>query len=80
MSDADEEGQWIVLTDVPHFNVVKEALERAKFPIAEASLAMVPDALVVVSGENAQTVVHLIEALEDIDDVQKVYTNAELVE
>jgi len=80
MPDADEEGQWIVLTDVPHFNVVKEALERAKFPIAEASLAMVPDALVIVGGENAQTVADLIEALEDIDDVQKVYTNAELVE
>jgi transcriptional/translational regulatory protein YebC/TACO1 len=59
---------------------VKEALEKAKLPIAEASLAMVPDDKVVVSGENAQTVSELLEALEDIDDVQKVYTNAELAD
>lgn len=80
LPEADEEAQWIVLTDVPSFNAVKDALEKAKLPIAEASLAMVPDDKVVVTGENAQTVADLLEALEDIDDVQKVYTNAELAD
>jgi YebC/PmpR family DNA-binding regulatory protein len=80
LPDADDEAQWIVLTDIPSFNAVKDALEKAGLPITEASLAMVPDALVAVAGDNAHTVAQLIEALEDIDDVQKVYTNAELTE
>jgi YebC/PmpR family DNA-binding regulatory protein len=80
LPDLDDEAQWIVLTDVPSFNAVKDRLERAKLPIAEASLAMVPDALVQVSGESAELVAAMIEAIEDIDDVQKVYTNADLVE
>jgi YebC/PmpR family DNA-binding regulatory protein len=73
---SDEEGGWTILTEVPAFNTVKAALERAKLPIEEASLAMVPDDTVAVSEEQAQNIEALIEALEELDDVQKVWTNA----
>lgn len=76
--DSDEEYEWIVLTDVAAFNMVKEGLEKQKLPIVEASLAMVPESLVGASGETSAKVLAMIEALEDIDDVQKVYTNAAL--
>lgn len=78
MPEAGEEAQWEVLTPIPAFNTVKDRLEQAKLPIVEASIAMVPDALVSVSGESAEQIASLIEQLEDIDDVQKVYTNADL--
>jgi YebC/PmpR family DNA-binding regulatory protein len=76
--DSDEEYEWTVLTQIPAFNSVKERMEQVKFPIAEASLAMVPDALVRVAGDAAEQVLAMIDALEDIDDVQKVYTNADI--
>jgi YebC/PmpR family DNA-binding regulatory protein len=76
--DPDEESLWTVFTDVPSFIGVRDALEKAKFPISEATLSLVPDTLVTVSGEAAKDVEGLIEALEEIDDVQKVFSNADI--
>jgi transcriptional/translational regulatory protein YebC/TACO1 len=42
LPDEDEEGGWTVLTDIPSFTRVKAALEKARLPIEEASLAMIP--------------------------------------
>ncbi|MFN9971292.1 MAG: YebC/PmpR family DNA-binding transcriptional regulator, partial [Phycisphaerae bacterium] len=44
--------------------------------IAEAEIAMVPNDTVEVTGDAADALGELIEAIEDLDDVQKVYTNA----
>lgn len=78
LPEEDEEAAWTILTEVTQFNTVKDALEKAKLPIEEASLAMVPDSVVAITTEQAKAVEALIESLEDIDDVQKVYTNADL--
>lgn len=69
---------WQVLTPVPAFQAVKEAIERAGLTIVEAEIAMVPGTSVRVSGPDVRTLIALVEALEDNDDVQKVYTNADL--
>jgi YebC/PmpR family DNA-binding regulatory protein len=77
--DADAEGEdavWTVLTEISMFHAVKDGLERAKFTITEAQIAMVPDTTTAVSGETAESLGELIEALEELDDVQKVFTNA----
>ncbi|MEK6702432.1 MAG: YebC/PmpR family DNA-binding transcriptional regulator [Planctomycetota bacterium] len=73
----DADDAWTVLTTVPDFIRVRDALEAAKFKIEEAGLAMVPDTTTVVTGETADAVGSLVEALEELDDVQKVYTNAD---
>lgn len=74
----DHEGDpWVVLTDVPSFQRVKEAIEAAKYKIEEAALEMIPADRTPVSGEQADVVGAMIEALEELDDVQKVYSNAE---
>ncbi len=74
----DHEGDpWIVLTDVPSFQRVKEAIEAAKYKIEEAALEMIPADRTPVSGEQADVVGAMLEALEELDDVQKVYSNAE---
>ncbi len=79
--EAGAEGDaavWTVLTEVPAFNTVKDALEKAGLEIVLAELAMVPDTTVAVAGEHARQVIDLIDALDDLDDVQKVYTNADI--
>ena len=75
--DADP-APWTVLTEVGPFNAVREALEKAGYTIIEAGLTMVPDTTVRVGAEQARSVIDLVDALEDLDDVQKVYSNADI--
>lgn len=74
----EDDAVWTILTEVPAFNGVKEALEKAGLTISGAELTMVPDNNVAVAGEQAKEVLELVDALEDLDDVQKVYTNADI--
>ena len=74
----DDEATWTILTEVPAFNTVRENLEKAGLSIALAELTMVPDTSTAVTGDNAKEVLSLIDALEDLDDVQKVYSNADI--
>ncbi|MEO1534406.1 MAG: YebC/PmpR family DNA-binding transcriptional regulator [Planctomycetota bacterium] len=77
--DADE-GYWTVLTEIGEFIAVKEAIEAAGIEISEAEITKLPADTVELTGEDAQKAFNLIEALEDNDDVQKVYTNADIDE
>jgi YebC/PmpR family DNA-binding regulatory protein len=69
---------WIVFTEPPAFETVKKALEQKGYPIRDARIAMIPSNRVEVRGENAKAVIELVEALEELDDVQKVFTNADI--
>lgn len=77
---ADPEASWTVLAEVPAYQQVKESLEKAGFSVLEAELGMIPDQMVTVRGENASSIIGLVEQLEDLDDIQKVYTNADIPE
>lgn len=74
----DEGDNWEVICDPEAFEEVKEALERAEIPIEMAEVTMLPQNMVAAEGETAYKVLRLLEALDDCDDVQKVYTNADL--
>ena len=50
-------------------------LEKAKIPMAAAKIAMIPKNTVQVEGKNVAGLMRLIDALEDLDDVQNVYAN-----
>lgn len=75
-----EDGAYQIVTDPTEFLTVKAALEAAGFTLASAEVTMIPDATVACEGKDAEKVARLIDALEDHDDVQKVYTNADLPE
>ena len=80
-SDPDDEPEesesvWTILTRPAEFQAVKEALEAAGVSIVEAELAMIPGTTVEPPIESALGVIRLTEALDDNDDVQKVYHNA----
>lgn len=74
----DDEGQFGVYTTVPGFLAVKDALESAGVRVVEAALVQLPTTRTEVTGDNARAVLELIDAIEDLDDVQKVYHNADI--
>ena len=71
----EESPAFQVLTDPGDFQRVKDAIEKAGLRIAEAALSLIPQTRTEVSGEQAQAVEAIVEELEELDDVQKVYTN-----
>lgn len=75
---ARDEDQYVVTTDPASLHAVREGLAAKGYETAEASIAWVPKNTVRVEGEAAQQLVKLIDALEDLDDVQKVEGNFDI--
>jgi YebC/PmpR family DNA-binding regulatory protein len=76
----DEEGGFEVLSNPNDFASVKDALEKAGFKADQAEVIMKPDTETVFTGEDAQKMQKLLDALENLDDVQEIYTNAVIEE
>jgi YebC/PmpR family DNA-binding regulatory protein len=77
--DIQIEGQQIeVQTDPKDLEQVRAALEAAGVKIENAQVTMLPTTTVEVSEENIVQVLKLLDALEDLDDVQEVYSNFEV--
>ncbi|MEO7821974.1 MAG: YebC/PmpR family DNA-binding transcriptional regulator [Gemmatimonadaceae bacterium] len=75
---AAEGDQFLVTTDPHLLHAVQKALETAKIAIVEAEVAYIPKTTTRVEGKNAESVVKLLEELEDLDDVQKVAANFDM--
>ncbi len=79
--DLQNEDEVFTVTTTPHsFEQVKQAIEDKGIEIETASLQMVPDNTVKVTGKEAEQVLKLMEALEEHDDVQNVYANFDIDE
>jgi len=75
---ADEDGALEVITSVADFEAVKNALEAAGMTPDDAQVTMRAENPIAVAGDDALRMQKLLDALEDLDDVQDVYHNAEL--
>jgi len=75
---ADSGGAWQVTCEPGLFHQVKEAIVAAGIEPDSAEIMMEPVATVTCDDETGRRVLKLIEQLEDNDDVQKVYSNAEI--
>ncbi|KAA0214324.1 MAG: YebC/PmpR family DNA-binding transcriptional regulator [Leptolyngbya sp. PLA3] len=73
-----EDGAWVIITEVSSFQQVKEAFESGGIEIAEAAITKIPNDQQLVGEEDARKLLALIDALEDSDDIQKVYSNADI--
>ncbi|MBS62636.1 YebC/PmpR family DNA-binding transcriptional regulator [Salinisphaera sp.] len=73
-----EDGSFDVLTAPDDYTQVKAAVEAAGFAPDAADVTMRPATTVELQGEDAQNCLKLLDALEDLDDVQNVYSNVEL--
>ncbi|QIL72849.1 YebC/PmpR family DNA-binding transcriptional regulator [Diaphorobacter sp. HDW4B] len=74
----DEEGAIEVLTAPGDFEAVKNALQVAGLVADLADVTMRPDVSIAMEGDDAARMQKLLDVLEDLDDVQEVYHNAEL--
>ena len=72
-----EEDFFEVQTDLESFEPVRKALVAADLQIENASLQWIAKNTVNISGEDAEKVMKIIEAMEDSEDVQNVYSNAD---
>jgi YebC/PmpR family DNA-binding regulatory protein len=73
-----EDGAIDVITSPEQFELVKNAMQKAGLKQEDAEVTMRAENDVKISGETAEQVIKLLEMLEDLDDVQTVYSNAEL--
>lgn len=74
----DEDGDFEVRTSPENFVKVKEALAKKNFIATEASVNYIPSNSVSLNAEQAETFIKMIDMLEDLDDVQNVYSNADI--
>jgi YebC/PmpR family DNA-binding regulatory protein len=75
---ATEDAVYEIETTSETFETVTKALENAKIEMLSAEITYVPENTIKLEGEDAQKLLKMIERLEDNDDVQDVYHNAEL--
>ena len=73
---ADEEGGFEVICGPNDFAAVKDALDAAGFKAEVAEIIMKPATETTFTGEDAIKMQKILDALENLDDVQEVYTNA----
>jgi YebC/PmpR family DNA-binding regulatory protein len=79
--DMREDGSNLeILTSPESFEAVRVALEGAKIPTASAEVSMIPQNYVKLEGKHAQTMLKLMEALEDHEDIQNVWANFDIDE
>jgi len=74
----NEDGTFVVLTEWSDLMKVRGAIEKAGIKVEAASAAMVPGNTVKVEGKDAETLMKLISALEESDDVRAVSANYEI--
>jgi len=75
-----EEDRYEIYTPAEDFARTQEELEARGIPLEAKELAMVPQTHVAVPGDRASQLLRLLEALEDQDDVQKVWANMQIDE
>jgi YebC/PmpR family DNA-binding regulatory protein len=75
-----ETDTFEVTTEPDAMETVKNAIEKAGLPISEASVTMIPQSTIKLEGKQAVSMLKMMEALEDHEDVQNVYANFDIDE
>ena len=71
----DDGENWELITAPNSYEPVLEAVKKASLPVLASEIAMLPQNYIKLEGQQATTMIRLLEALEDHDDVQHVYSN-----
>lgn len=72
-----EEGQVEIITTAENYHAVLQALQQAGYEVEQSQITMRAQTTVPLDTETAQSLLKLIDMLEDLDDVQEVHCNAE---
>ena len=73
-----DDGSFEVLTPVSDFTKVQDAISKAGLKAEFATVAMRPETEITLEGDQAESMQKLLDALENLDDVQEVFSNAAL--
>jgi YebC/PmpR family DNA-binding regulatory protein len=74
--DLKDDGEsWEIITDPHAFEAVLEAVKKANIKPTASEIAMIPQNYIKLEGQQATTMIRLVEALEEQDDVQHVWSN-----
>ncbi|MDX2441064.1 MAG: YebC/PmpR family DNA-binding transcriptional regulator [Desulfobacterales bacterium] len=76
----EDNGSFEIITEPDDFESVKTAIDKAAIVYIDAEITMLPQSTTNLEGKQALQMVKLMEALDDCEDVQKVYTNADIPE
>jgi YebC/PmpR family DNA-binding regulatory protein len=76
--EGHEDGSFEVITGFEDFLSVKDALVAAGFEPDEAEVTMIAGTTVPVDSSGAEKIIAMVDSLEDLDDVQNVYTNVDI--
>ena len=74
----EQDEQFEVVTDPASFIEVRDALTGAGFKFDSAEITMIPQTMVKLEGKQAESMLKMIDRLEDNDDVQNVYANFDI--
>jgi len=77
---SEDDNEIEVVTDLAAFDNVKKVFDSNAIKYTVAEISMVPQTSVKLEGKNAETMLKLMEALEELDDVQNVYANFDISE
>ncbi len=74
--DLKDDGEnWEIITEPNAFEAVLEAVKKANIKPTASEIAMIPQNYIKLEGHQATTMIRLVEALEELDDVQHVWSN-----
>jgi len=73
----DEGGAWVIQTSPESYQAVKDAVDAAGLPVIEAKIIMAPSTSVELSADKLKSFLKFVDIVEDNDDVQNVWHNAE---
>ena len=76
----EDDSNFEVITAPEDFEDVMAAIEKADIATVEGEVTMLPQSTTNLAGKEAEQMIRLMDMLEDCDDVQKVYTNADIPE
>jgi YebC/PmpR family DNA-binding regulatory protein len=71
----DDGENWEIITDPRSYEAVLEAVKKCNFPVTTSEVAMLPQNYIKLEGQQVTQMIRLMEALEEHDDVQHVYSN-----
>jgi YebC/PmpR family DNA-binding regulatory protein len=76
----EDDSNFEVITAPEDFDPVKSAVDKASIPYIVAEITMLPQSTTNLVGKQAEQMIRLMESLEDCEDVQRAYTNADIPE
>ena len=76
----EDDSNFEVITAPEDFEAVKAAIDEKEIPCLDAEVTMLPQTATSLQGKEADQMIRLMDMLDDCEDVQKVYTNADIPE